>query len=113
MSTRAPRDFHWCLRIHRLFTPGQLPEFPLWAGGGAVTSSFRLVRRMSTLCSTYIYNCADVYIRVLFSLLDYQYHQQITMSKVKVIIVGGGLSGLSAAHTVLERGGNVVSIPLC
>lgn len=32
------------------------------------------------------------------------------MSKVKVIIVGGGLSGLSAAHTVLERGGNVVSI---
>lgn len=31
------------------------------------------------------------------------------MSKVKVIIVGGGLSGLSAAHTVLERGGNVVS----
>ena len=30
----------------------------------------------------------------------------------KVIIVGGGLSGLSAAHTVLERGGNVVSILL-
>ncbi|KIR56857.1 fumarate reductase [Cryptococcus gattii Ru294] len=30
------------------------------------------------------------------------------MSKVKVIIVGGGLSGLSAAHTVLERGGNVL-----
>jgi hypothetical protein len=27
----------------------------------------------------------------------------------KVIVVGGGLSGLSAAHTVLERGGNVVS----
>ena len=26
----------------------------------------------------------------------------------KVIVVGGGLSGLSAAHTVLERGGNVV-----
>jgi succinate dehydrogenase/fumarate reductase flavoprotein subunit len=26
----------------------------------------------------------------------------------KVIIVGGGLSGLSAAHTVLERGGNVL-----
>lgn len=26
----------------------------------------------------------------------------------KVIIVGGGLSGLSAAHTVLERGGNVI-----
>jgi succinate dehydrogenase/fumarate reductase flavoprotein subunit len=25
-----------------------------------------------------------------------------------VIIVGGGLSGLSAAHTVLERGGNVL-----
>jgi glycine/D-amino acid oxidase-like deaminating enzyme len=27
----------------------------------------------------------------------------------KVIVVGGGLSGLSAAHTILERGGNVVS----
>ncbi|EJT45212.1 fumarate reductase (NADH) [Trichosporon asahii var. asahii CBS 2479] len=26
----------------------------------------------------------------------------------KVIVVGGGLSGLSAAHTVLERGGNVL-----
>ncbi|RSH92155.1 hypothetical protein EHS25_008570 [Saitozyma podzolica] len=26
----------------------------------------------------------------------------------KVIVVGGGLSGLSAAHTILERGGNVV-----
>lgn len=31
------------------------------------------------------------------------------MSGAKVIVVGGGLSGLSAAHTVLERGGNVVS----
>jgi succinate dehydrogenase/fumarate reductase flavoprotein subunit len=26
----------------------------------------------------------------------------------QVIVVGGGLSGLSAAHTVLERGGRVV-----
>ena len=26
----------------------------------------------------------------------------------KVIIVGGGLAGLSAAHTVLERGGRVL-----
>jgi succinate dehydrogenase/fumarate reductase flavoprotein subunit len=26
----------------------------------------------------------------------------------QVIIVGGGLSGLSAAHTVLERGGKVL-----
>lgn len=26
----------------------------------------------------------------------------------KVIVVGGGLSGLSAVHTVLERGGRVI-----
>ncbi len=26
----------------------------------------------------------------------------------RVIVVGGGLAGLSAAHTVLERGGNVI-----
>lgn len=26
----------------------------------------------------------------------------------KVIVVGGGLCGLSAAHTVLERGGHVI-----
>jgi succinate dehydrogenase/fumarate reductase flavoprotein subunit len=26
----------------------------------------------------------------------------------QVIVVGGGLSGLSAAHTILERGGNVL-----
>merc|ERR1719215_732840 len=26
----------------------------------------------------------------------------------RVIVVGGGLAGLSAAHTVLERGGNVL-----
>ncbi|EIW71298.1 fumarate reductase [Tremella mesenterica] len=32
------------------------------------------------------------------------------MSNAKVIVVGGGLSGLSAAHTVLERGGNVILI---
>jgi len=32
------------------------------------------------------------------------------MSSNKVIVVGGGLAGLSAAHTVLERGGKVVII---
>ncbi|TIA88701.1 hypothetical protein E3P81_03356 [Wallemia ichthyophaga] len=32
------------------------------------------------------------------------------MDKQKTIVVGGGLSGLSAAHTILERGGNVVVI---
>ena len=26
----------------------------------------------------------------------------------KIIVIGGGLSGLSAAHTILERGGNVL-----
>lgn len=30
-----------------------------------------------------------------------------------VIIVGGGLAGLSAAHTVLERGGNVILLDKC
>ena len=28
----------------------------------------------------------------------------------QVIVIGGGLAGLSAAHTVLERGGNVCVI---
>jgi succinate dehydrogenase/fumarate reductase flavoprotein subunit len=32
------------------------------------------------------------------------------MNSEKVIVVGGGLAGLSAAHTILERGGNVVLI---
>ena len=31
-----------------------------------------------------------------------------TVVGAKVIIVGGGLAGLSAAHTVLERGGRVL-----
>ena len=34
----------------------------------------------------------------------------------KVIVVGGGLSGLSAAHTVIEHGGNVILLdknPFC
>jgi glycine/D-amino acid oxidase-like deaminating enzyme len=26
----------------------------------------------------------------------------------QIIVVGGGLAGLSAAHTILERGGNVL-----
>ncbi|KAJ3172299.1 hypothetical protein HK101_011166 [Irineochytrium annulatum] len=30
------------------------------------------------------------------------------MSSTHVIVIGGGLAGLSAAHTVLERGGNVL-----
>ena len=31
-----------------------------------------------------------------------------TVVGAKVIVVGGGLAGLSAAHTVLERGGGVL-----
>ena len=31
-----------------------------------------------------------------------------TVVGAKVIVVGGGLAGLSAAHTVLERGGRVL-----
>ena len=34
---------------------------------------------------------------------------QCSMSTVKVLIIGGGLAGLSAAHSALERGANVVS----
>ena len=30
-----------------------------------------------------------------------------------VIVVGGGLAGLSAAHTILERGGNVILLDKC
>ena len=30
------------------------------------------------------------------------------MPSERVIVVGGGLAGLSAAHTVLDRGGNVL-----
>jgi succinate dehydrogenase/fumarate reductase flavoprotein subunit len=30
------------------------------------------------------------------------------MASDKVIVIGGGLAGLSAAHTVLERGGRVL-----
>ena len=30
------------------------------------------------------------------------------MTASQIIVVGGGLSGLSAAHTVLEHGGNVL-----
>lgn len=32
----------------------------------------------------------------------------MSMSRPKIIIVGGGLAGLSAAHTVLERGASVI-----
>lgn len=28
--------------------------------------------------------------------------------KNQIIVVGGGLSGLSAAHTIIEQGGNVL-----
>tara|TARA_B110000459_G_scaffold200971_1_gene250574 strand:+ start:648 stop:1034 length:387 start_codon:yes stop_codon:yes gene_type:complete len=31
-----------------------------------------------------------------------------SMSQHKVIVIGGGLAGLSAAHTILENGGSVV-----
>lgn len=30
------------------------------------------------------------------------------MASDKVIVIGGGLAGLSAAHTILERGGRVL-----
>jgi len=29
-------------------------------------------------------------------------------NRPKIIVVGGGLAGLSAAHTVLERGASVI-----
>lgn len=34
------------------------------------------------------------------------HHLKLTMAQV--IVVGGGLAGLSAAHTLLERGANVL-----
>lgn len=33
------------------------------------------------------------------------------MTDPRVIVVGGGLSGLSAAHTLYQRGANVLSKP--
>jgi succinate dehydrogenase/fumarate reductase flavoprotein subunit len=33
---------------------------------------------------------------------------QKKMPSERVIVVGGGLAGLSAAHTIIERGGNVL-----
>ena len=35
--------------------------------------------------------------------------RQVIMSK-QVIVIGGGLAGLSAAHTVLEKGGRVILV---
>jgi hypothetical protein len=37
-----------------------------------------------------------------------QFIQSISLSMAQVIVVGGGLAGLSAAHTLLERGANVL-----
>jgi len=35
-------------------------------------------------------------------------HSMSSSLKNQIIVVGGGLSGLAAAHTVLEQGGNVL-----
>ena len=46
----------------------------------------------------------------LDSLLDRPYISSSSYSVImaQVIVVGGGLAGLSAAHTLLERGANVL-----
>lgn len=45
-------------------------------------------------------------IRTLLPFLPYFFFHQYIMAQV--IVVGGGLAGLSAAHTLLERGANVL-----
>lgn len=44
--------------------------------------------------------------RNIRTLLPYFFFHQYIMAQV--IVVGGGLAGLSAAHTLLERGANVL-----
>lgn len=46
----------------------------------------------------------------MFFFYKSQKQKDLKLKMTQVIIVGGGLAGLSAAHTVLERGGRVLVV---